>query len=262
MALIKLCVLNILPNELFCEIGSFIDTEELKTIILVCKLFCNIYLPVYLSRNKFSSSQQILWLQSIQDFNVFRSYHRWQNLPVRGSLSAFFYEVYPDIHLESLAYALAQLPTKTFASVSLYLPHHSRAGPQPLFKLLTALRPMQCSQLVLSACLGDHHSDTVTASMAPILAPFSFHLTDLRLDGDLSSTFFQPLLRCTAPSLEVLTLLSYNGDANHILSAEGWKALLGLGEFPRLRQLKISNDIPLSLLLGHSCSSYRGKCRR
>lgn len=249
MALIKLCVLNILPNELLSEIGSFIDTEELKTVILVCKLLCNIYLPIFLSRNEFSASQHIFWLHNVQDFNVFRSYHRLQNLPVRASLSAFFHEIYPNIQVESLAYALAHLPTETFTSVSLYFPRHSRAGPQLLFKLLTALHSMQCSQLVVSACLGDHHSDTATASMAPIFTPFAFHLTDLRLEGDLSSTVFLPLLHCTAPSLEALTLLSYNGDPNHIFSAEGWRALLGLGEFPRLRQLKISNDLPLSLLL-------------
>jgi hypothetical protein len=74
-------------------------------------------------------------------------------------------------------------------------------------------------------------------------------LTDLKLDGDLSTTFFQALLCCTAPSLEVLTLLSFNGDPNHIFPVEGWKALLDSGEFPRLHQLKVSNDIPLSLLL-------------
>ena len=106
---------------------------------------------------------------------------------------------------------------------------------------------MQCSKLDISACLGDqHHSDIL---IAPNFTPMAFHLTDLKLDGDLSTTFFQPLLCCTAPSLEALTILSFNGDPNHIFPAEGWKALLGSGEFPRLRQLKVSNDIPFSLLL-------------
>jgi hypothetical protein len=52
-----------------------------------------------------------------------------------------------------------------------------------------------------------------------------------------------------APSLETLTILSFNSDPSHIFPAEGWKALLGSGEFPRLRQLKVSGDIPFSLLL-------------
>lgn len=106
---------------------------------------------------------------------------------------------------------------------------------------------MQCSKLSVFACLGNqYHSDI---SIAPIFTPMAFDLTDLKLEGDLSTTFFRSLLCCTAHSLESLTLLSANGDPNHTLPAEGWKALLGLGEFPRLRQLKVSNDIPLSLLL-------------
>jgi len=249
IALIKLCILNFLPNELFCEIGLFLDIEELKTIILVCQLFCNIYYPIYLSRHKFSQGQRCFWLYKVQDFDGFRSYHRSQNLPSRASLSAFFDEIDSNTQAKSLAYALTHLPTKTFATISLCIPRHTHLGLQPLSELLTALVPMQCSKLGVSACLGDqHHSDI---SIAPIFTPMTFHwhLTDLKLDGDLSTTFFRSLLRCTAHSLEALTLLSFNGDPNHTLPAEGWKALLGLGEFPRLRQLKVSNDIPLSLLL-------------
>ena len=253
ITLIKLCILNILPYELFCEIGFFIDIEELKTVILVCKLFCNIYLPIYLSRYKFSSGQRNFWLHEVQDFTGFRSYHRSQNLPVRARLSAFFNEIYPNIQVESLAYALDRLPSKTFASISLFFPRYSCAGPQAVSKLLTALISMQCSELSVSACLEDLHSNT---SIASIFTPLAFHLTDLKLDGDLSTAFFQPLLCCTAPSLEVLTLDSFNGDPNHIFPVEGWKALLGSGEFPQLRRLKVSNDIPLSLLLKFlSCHS-------
>ena len=104
---------------------------------------------------------------------------------------------------------------------------------------------MQCSKLSISACLGEHSND----SIAPIFTPVAFHLTHLKLDGDLNTTFFQPLLCCTAPFLEALTLLSFNGDLNYILPVEGWKGLLGSGEFPRLRQLKVSSDIPISLLI-------------
>ena len=152
-----------------------------------------------------------------------------------------------NIRARSLVYALAHLPAKTFASVSLCFTRHSRLGPQPLSELLMALVPMQCSKLSISACLGDQYH--LNISMAPIFTPMAFHLTDLKLDGDLSTTFFRPLLCCTAPSLEALTLLSSNGDPNYKFSAEGWKGLLGSGEFPRLHQLKVSNDIPLSLLL-------------
>ena len=196
-------------------------------------------------RYKFSLGQGYFWLHEVQDFNVFRSYHRSQNLPLHAS---FFNEI-QNIQVESLAYALVHLLTKTITSVSLCFPHHSRPGLQPLSQLLTALLSMQCSRLSLSACLGDHHSNTSIAPMAAIFTPLAFRLTDLKLDGDLSTTFFQALLCCTAPSLEVLTLLSFNGDPNHIFPVEGWKALLDSGEFPRLRQLKVSNDIPLSLLL-------------
>ena len=74
--------------------------------------------------------------------------------------------------------------------------------------------------------------------------------------GTWALHFFQPLLCCAAPSLEALTLLSFNGDPNHIFPVEGWKALLELGEFPQLCQLKVSNDIPLSVLLKFlSCHS-------
>ena len=214
---------------------------------MVCQLFCDIYLPIYLSRHKLSPRQRCFWLHKVQDFNVFRSYHRSRNLPLRGSLSAFFNEVDSNIQAKSLAYALAHLPTKTFTTVSLCFPRHSRLDPQPLSELLTTLVPMQCSKLDVSACLGDQHHSNI--SIAPIFTPMAFHLTDLKLDGDLSTTFFQPLLSCTAPSLEVLTLLSFNGDPKHISPTEGWKTLLGSGEFPRLRQLKVSNDIPLALLL-------------
>ena len=238
--------MNILPCELFCEIGSFLDIEELKTVILVCKLFCNIYLPIYLSRYRFSSGQQYLSLDEVQDFDAFRSYHRSRNLPLHATLSALFNERCPNIQVESLAYALGHLPTKTFSSAFLCFPRHTRPGLQPLSQLLTVLLSIQCPTLSISACLGDHHSNT---SIAPIFTPLAFHLTDLKLDGDLSTTFFQPLLCCAAPSLESLTLLSFNGDPNHIFPVEGWKALLESGEFPRLRQLKVSNDIPLSLLL-------------
>ena len=221
------------------------DIEELKTVILVCQSFCDIYLPIYLSRYKFSPGQRCFWLKNVQDFDVFRSYHRSQNLPLRASLSAFFDEIDSNIQAKSLAYALAHLPTKTFFSVSLSFTRHSRLGSQPLSELLTALVPMQCSKLSISACLGEHSND----SIAPIFTPIAFHLTHLKLDGDLNTTFFQPLLCCTAPFLEALTLLSFNGDPNYIFPVQGWKDLLGSGEFPRLRQLKVSSDIPFSLLL-------------
>jgi hypothetical protein len=234
-----------LPCELFCEIGLYLDIEDLKTTFLVCRLFCDIYLPIYLSRYKFSPSRRFFWLDKAQDFDVFRSYHRSQNLPLRASLSAFFNETDSNVRAKSLAYALAHLPTKTFSTISLSFTRHLDL--QPFSELLTALVPMQCSKLGISACLGDqHHSDIL---IAPIFTPMANHLTDLKLDGDLSTTFFQPLLCCTAPSLETLTILSFNGDPSHIFPAEGWKALLGSGEFPRLRQLKVSNDIPFSLLL-------------
>ena len=129
----------------------------------------------------------------------------------------------------------------------IYRLKHSRLGPQPLSELLTALVPMQCSKLDISACLGDQHYSDI--SIAPIFTPMTFHLTDLKLDGDLGTTFFQPLLCCMASSLEALTLLSFNGDPNPIFPVEGWKALLGSGEFPRLRQFKVNHDIPFSLLL-------------
>ena len=164
---------------------------------------------------------------------------------MRTSLSTFFDEVDSNTWAKSLAYTLAHLPTKTFATISLYLSHHSCINPQPLSELSTALVPMQCSKLSISACLGDQHHSNI--SIAPIFTPIVFHLTDLKLDGDLSTTFFQPLLCCMAPSLEVLTLLSSNGD--HKFSAKGWRALLGSGEFPRLCQLKLSNNLPLSILL-------------
>ena len=200
-----------------------------------------------MSRCKFSPNQRFFRLYKAQDFDVFRSYHRSQKLPLRASLSAFFNEKDSNVRAKSLAYALAHLPTKTFATISLSFTRHSRLDLQPFSELLTALVPMQCSKLDISACLGDqHHSDIL---IAPNFTPMAFHLTDLKLDGDLSTTFFQPLLCCTAPSLEALTILSFNGDPNHIFPAEGWKALLGSGEFPRLRQLKVSNDIPFSLLL-------------
>ena len=234
--------------ELFCEVGLFLDIEQLKAVILVCRLFCNIYLPIYLSRCKFSPGQMFFRLYKVPDFDVFRSYHRSQNLPLHASLSA---EIDSNIQAKSLAYALAHLPTKTFATISLCFTHHdSRLGQQPLSELLTALVPMQCSKLDISVCLGDlgdrHHADI---SIAPIFTPMAFHLTDLKLDGDLGTTFFQPLLCSAAPSLEILTLLSFTGNPNHIFPAEGWKALLGSGEFPRLCQLKVSNNMPFSVLL-------------
>lgn len=166
---------------------------------------------------------------------------------MHASLSAFFNEIDSNIRAKSLAYALAHLPTKTFTSVSLWVTRYSHLGPQPLSELLTVLVPMQCSKLSISVCLKDQHQSDI--SIAPIFTPMAFHLTDLKLDGDLSTAFYQSLLCCTAPSLEVLTLLSFNGDPNHIFPADGWIALLGSGEFPRLRQLKVSNDIPFSLLL-------------
>ena len=207
-----------------------------------------------------------LWANTIScftrfNFNVFCSYHQSQNLPLHATLSALFNKRCPNIQVESLAYALVYLPTKTFSSAFLCFPHHSCPGLQPLSKLLMALLPMQCPRLSISACLGDHHSNT---SIVPIFTPLVFHLMDLKLDRDLSTTFFQPLLCCAAPSLEALTLLSFNGDPNYIFPVEGWKALLESGEFPQLCQLKVSNDIPLSLLLEflscHSCPSHQGQC--
>lgn len=240
--------MNFLPYELFCEIGLFLDIEELKTVILVCRLFCDIYFPIYLSRYKFTPGRRCFSLCKVQDFDAFRSYHRSQNLPSHASLSAFFNEIDLNIQAKSLAYALAHLPTKTFTSVYLWVARHSRLGPQPLSELLTALVPMQCSTLSISACLEDYQSD-ISLLVAPIFTPMAFDLTNLKLDGDLSNTLYQHLLRCTAASLEVLTLLSSIGNPNHIFPADGWNALLGLGEFPRLCQLKVSNDIPFSLLL-------------
>lgn len=54
ITLIKPCISNVLSCKLFCEIGLFLDIEELKTVILVCRLVCDIYLPIYLSCYKFS----------------------------------------------------------------------------------------------------------------------------------------------------------------------------------------------------------------
>ena len=249
IALIKPSIVNFLPYELLFEIGLLLDIEELKTVILVCRLFCDIYLPIYLSRYKFTPGRRCFSLYKVQDFDAFRLYHRSQNLPLHASLSAFFNEIDSNIQAKSLAYALAHLPTKTFTSVNLWVARHSPLGPQSLSELLTALVPMQCSTLSISACLEDQHQSDI--SIAPIftLAPMAFRLTNLKLDGDLNTTFYQPLLLCTASSLELLTLLSFNGNPNYMFPADGWNALLGSGEFPRLRQLKVSNDIPFSLLL-------------
>ena len=43
--------------------------QGLKTVILVCKLFCNIYLPIYSSCYRFSLGQHYLSLHKVQDFN-------------------------------------------------------------------------------------------------------------------------------------------------------------------------------------------------
>jgi hypothetical protein len=155
-------------------------------------------------------------------------------------LIGFFNEIDSNIRVKSLAYALAHLPTKTFATISLRF----TLGLPPLAELLEALVPMECSKLDISACLGDRQFSDIS-----IFTPMAFHLTDLKLNGDLSTIFFQPLLCSTAPSLETLTLLSFTGDPNHIFPVEGWKALLGPGEFPRLCHLKVSNNIPFSVLL-------------
>ena len=197
--------------------------------------------------------QHYLLLHKVQDFNVFCSYHQSQNLPLHTTLGTLFNKRCPNIQAESLAYALVHLLTKTFSSAFLCFPCHSHPGLQPLSKLLTVLLSMQCPRLSISACLGDHHSNT---SIVPILTPLALHLMDLKLNRDLSTTFFQPLLCCAAASLEALTLLLFNGDPNHIFPVEGWKALLESGELPQLHQLKVSNDIPLSLLLEFlSCHS-------
>jgi hypothetical protein len=220
---IKPSIINFLPCKLFCKIGLFLDIEELKTVILVCQLFCDIYLPIYLSRYKFTPGRQYFSLYKDQDFDAFCSYHRSKNLPLHTSLSAFFTEIDSNIRAKSLAYTIAHLPTKTFTSVHLRVACHTCLGLQPLFELLTALVPMQCSKLSISACLEDQQQSDIL--IAPIFIPMTFHLTDSKLDGDLGTTFFRLLLYCTAPSLEALTLLSFNSDPNYIFPAEGWQAL-------------------------------------
>ena len=139
-------------------------------------------------------------------------------MPLHASLSAFLNKIDSNILAKSLAYALAHLPTNTFATISLCFTRHSCLSPQSLSELLTALGSMQCSKLNISACLGDQHHSNIL--IAPIFTPMAFHLMDLKLDGDLSTTFFQPLLCCMAPSLEVLRLLSFNSDPNHIFPVE------------------------------------------
>ena len=182
IALIKPDILNFLPYKLLCEIGLFLDIEELKTIILVCQLFCNIYLPIYLSCYKFSPGKKCFWLCKVQDFHIFCSYHRSQNLHLHASLSAFLNEINSNLLAKSLAYTLAHLPTNTFATISLCFTCHSHLSPQSLSKLLTALVPMQCSKLDISACLGDQHHSNI--SIVPIFTPMAFYLMDLKLDSD------------------------------------------------------------------------------
>jgi hypothetical protein len=55
---------------------------------------------------------------------------------LRASLSAFFNETDSNVRAKSLAYALAHLPTKTFATISLSFTRHSRLDLQPFSEIV------------------------------------------------------------------------------------------------------------------------------
>ena len=173
---------------------------------MVCKLFRDIFFPKYLRRNGFSPREVFISLKGLSNFRAFRSYHRLPHRPWR-ILSAFFSrDADADTELSCLAYALAQFPARAFRSISLCFPRYNLVRTEPLTELLTALVPIQCPNLTITASLTGKHD--IDVHMPPVYTPMAWNLTNLTMEGNLNYTPFRPLLFGASQLLEELTLCS------------------------------------------------------
>ena len=210
---------------------------------MVCELFWDIFFPKYLRHNKFSPRRSFISLNGLSNFRAFRSYHCLPHWPWHH-LSAFFSRgADTDTELRCLAYALAQLPARAFCSILLCFSCYNLVRTELLTKLLAALVPIQCANLIITACLTAEHP--IDVFMPPTYTPMAWNLTNLTIEGNLNYTPFQPLLFGASQLLEELTLRSLEATSASFL----WKMLLNTTTFPKLRSFQASEDMPLPLLL-------------
>ena len=237
-------MIDLLPNELLDRVGQWLDDDDLKVATMVCELFRDIFFPQYLRRNNLSPRQVFISLKGLSNFRAFRSYHRFPHRPRRAHLSTFFSrDADADTEISCLAYALAQLPARTFRSISLCFSRYNPIHAEPLTELLAALVPIQCANLTITACLtGEHHTNIL---MPPMYNPMAWNLTNLTIEGNLNYIPFHQLLFGASQLLEELALCSLKATSTSCL----WKMLLNTTTFPKLRSFQTSEDIPLSLLL-------------
>ena len=236
-------MIDLLPNEMLDLVGQWLDDKDLKVATMVCRLFRDIFFPIYLRRNEFSPRQSFISLKGLSNFKVFRSYHRFPHRPWRAHLSAFFSrDADADSELSCLAYALAQFPARAFRSISLCFSRYNLVHTEPLIELLTALVPIQCTNLTITACLAGEHCNVL---IPPVYTPMAWNLTNLTIEGNLNITLFRPLLFSSSQFLEELTLRSLEATSTNLL----WEILLNTTTFPRLRSFQTSEDMPISILL-------------
>ena len=126
-------MIDLLPNELLDRVGQWLDDDDLKVATMVCELFRDIFFPQYLRRNNLSPRQVFISLKGLSNFRAFRSYHRFPHRPRRAHLSTFFSrDADADTEISCLAYALAQLPARTFRSISLCFSRYNPIHAEPL----------------------------------------------------------------------------------------------------------------------------------
>src|SRR5882762_1762303 len=230
-------MIDLLPNEMLDLVGEWLDDEDLKVATMVCELFRDIFYPKYLKRNKFSPRQGFISLKGLKNFRGFRSFHRFPHRR-RTHLSALFSrDADADTELSCLAYALAQLPVRSFRSISLCFSRYNLIDAEPLTELFAALVPIQCANLTITACLtGEHHLDVLMPAM---YTPIAWNLTNLTIEGNLNYTPFRPLLFGASQRLEELTLCSLKATSTSFQ----WKTLLNTTTFPKLRSFQTSEDM-------------------
>lgn len=229
----------LLPNELLLAIGSELLLEDVRSLLPVCRLFRDLFFPVYLSGYGFRNYQGYIRLASRQHFTAFQSLHRLSKIGSTCHLTIAFSE---DVEYEAscVNYSLSQLPKGTFASVR-FTCHPGGVSVSTLADLLGAFSQGGCRFLEIGKCLlKDGHRKAAGS------ADTTWPLERLELNVDLYEPLFRSLIVATSKTLRRLNLTSALRESTRPLQ---WHSLLTTLQLPQLTLLRLDEEVPLVTLV-------------
>jgi hypothetical protein len=138
--------------------------------------------------------------------------------------------------VSDLIYSIGRLPSETFRSIHLYFSSSNSVGMDPLCGLMEVILLSRCSDIRVDGCSTSGRRQILLDGFTP--SPVEL----LNIHADLTPDLFQPLIIGAFPFLVDLTLQTGTTSTK-------WKDFLRAAYLPRLKKIKLSEDIPLLILI-------------